>query len=64
MLWIDTFDIAIELSEKHPEINPLTINFVDLKNMVIGLDDFADDEKKVNERILEAIQMQWIDECS
>lgn len=64
MLWIDTLDIAIELSEKHPEINPLTINFVDLKNMVIGLDDFADDEKKVNERILEAIQMQWIDECS
>ena len=64
MLWIDTIDIAIELSEKYPEINPLTINFVDLKNMVIGLDDFADDKNKVNERILEAIQMQWIDECS
>ena len=62
MKWTDSLDIAIALDEKHPDIDPLTINFVDLKNMVISLEEFDDDAEKTGEKILEAIQMHWIDE--
>ncbi|MAC03634.1 MAG: Fe-S assembly protein IscX [Gammaproteobacteria bacterium] len=60
--WVDTLDIAIELSEKYPEIDPQWINFVDLRNLVMKLDDFDDIPEKVNERILESIQQNWIEE--
>ena len=60
--WLDTLDIAIELSEKYPEIDPQWINFVDLRNLVMKLDDFDDIPEKVNERILESIQQNWIEE--
>ena len=60
--WTDVLDIAIELDEAHPEVDPLTINFVDLRNWVIALDDFDDDPGKSGEKVLEAIQMHWIEE--
>ena len=60
--WVDTLDIAIELSEKYPEIDPQWINFVDLRNLVMKLDDFDYIPEKVNERILESIQQNWIEE--
>tara|TARA_B100001057_G_scaffold132505_2_gene131870 strand:+ start:83533 stop:83730 length:198 start_codon:yes stop_codon:yes gene_type:complete len=60
--WVDTLDIAIELSEKYPEIDPQWINFVELRNLVMKLDDFDDIPEKVNERILESIQQNWIEE--
>ena len=60
--WVDTLDIAIELSEKYPEIDPQWINFVDLRNLVMKLDDFDDIPEKVNERILESIQQNLIEE--
>ncbi|MBD3653321.1 Fe-S cluster assembly protein IscX [Kangiella sp.] len=63
MKWIDSLDIAIELYEKHPEVDPKTVNFVDLQKMVIDLEDFDDDPKRCGERILEAIQMAWIEEA-
>ncbi|AUD79016.1 Fe-S assembly protein IscX [Kangiella profundi] len=63
MKWIDSLDIAIELYEKHPEVDPKTVNFVDLQKMVMGLEDFDDDPKRCGERILEAIQMAWIEEA-
>jgi FeS assembly protein IscX len=62
MKWTDSLDIAIALDEQYPDIDPLTINFVDLKNMVVALEDFDDDSEKTGEKILEAIQMHWIDE--
>ena len=62
MIWTDTLDIAIELVDKHPDIDPKTINFVDLHRMVCELDDFEDDPNRSGEKILEAIQMAWIDE--
>jgi FeS assembly protein IscX len=62
MKWTDSLDIAIALDEQYPDIDPLTINFVDLKNMVVALEDFNDDGEKTGEKILEAIQMHWIDE--
>ena len=50
--WVDTLDIAIELSEKHPDIDPQWINFVDLRKLVVELQDFDDVPDKVNEKIL------------
>ena len=60
--WTDTLDIAIELDEAHPDIDPLTINFVDLRNWVMELSEFDDDPEHSGEKILEAIQMAWIEE--
>lgn len=60
--WTDSLDIAIELYEKHPDIDPLTVRFTELREMILGLDDFDDDPERSGERILEAIQMAWIDE--
>ncbi len=60
--WVDTLDIAIELNEKYPETDPMRVNFVDLRNWVLELDGFDDDPEHSGERILEAIQMAWIEE--
>ena len=62
MKWTDSLDIAIELVDSYPDIDPKTINFVDLHRMVCELDAFDDDPKRSGEKILEAIQMAWIDE--
>lgn len=60
--WSDVREIAIELAESKPGVDPLTVRFTDLHRWVVELERFADDPKKSNERILEAIQMAWIDE--
>ncbi len=62
--WTDTLDIAIELSETHTDVDPQYIRFTDLHRWVCELDDFDDDPNHSNEKILEAIQMAWIDEIS
>lgn len=62
MQWTDVLDIAIELSETHPDVDPLTINFVDLRSWVMALPDFDDDPNRCGEKILEAIQAAWIEE--
>lgn len=62
MIWTDSLDIAIALDETHPDVDPVFINFVDLREMVVALDEFDDDEGKSGEKILEAIQMNWIEE--
>lgn len=64
MKWTDSLDIAIELAEAHPEIDPRTIRFTDLHNWVMELPEFDDDPSHSGEKILEAIQMAWIDEVS
>ena len=64
MKWTDSLDIAIELAEAHPEIDPRTIRFTDLHNWVMELPDFDDNPEQSGEKILEAIQMAWIDEVS
>lgn len=60
--WSDTLDIAIELAEKYPNEDVQYIRFTDLHRYVTELADFADDPNKSNEKILEAIQMAWLDE--
>jgi FeS assembly protein IscX len=62
MIWTDSLDIAICLYEKYPDIDPINLNFVDLKQMVIDLEDFDDNPEHSGEKILEAIQMYWIEE--
>jgi FeS assembly protein IscX len=62
MKWIDVNDIVISLSEKHPDVDPKSIRFVDLHNLVIELDGFDDDHHRGGEKVLEAIQSAWIDE--
>jgi len=62
MLWTDVNEIAIELAEKHPDIDPTYILFTDLRRLVMELDSFIDSSEKTNEKILEAIQMLWIEE--
>lgn len=62
MKWTDTLDVAIALSEKYPDIDPKAIRFTDLHSWVCQLDDFDDDPARSGEKILEAIQMAWIDE--
>jgi FeS assembly protein IscX len=63
MKWTDSRDIAIALAEKHPGLDPKRINFVDLRNWVVELPGFSDDPKRSGEKILEAIQMAWIEEA-
>ncbi len=62
MKWIDIHDIAIELEENHPKADNVNLRFTDLRQWVINLEGFNDDPNKCNEKILEAIQMAWIDE--
>jgi FeS assembly protein IscX len=63
MKWTDTLDIAIALSEAHPEVDPKSVRFTDLHRWVTELPGFADDPKRSGEKILEAIQMAWVDEA-
>ena len=62
LYWQDIIDIAIELSENYEQIDPQWISFPDLHSKVCSLDNFIGDPKKSNEKILEAIQMHWIEE--
>ena len=64
MRWTDINDIAIELCEAHPDTDPRYINFVDLRNWVLQLADFDDDPNRCGEKLLEGIQMAWIEEAS
>lgn len=61
--WTDVQDIAIELVEKFPDVDPQYVNFPDMHRWICELDDFDDDPERSGEKILEAIQMAWIDEA-
>ena len=63
MKWTDSQTIALELTEKFPGVDPKTVRFTDLYNWVLQLPGFSDDPKRCGEKILEAIQMAWIDEA-
>ena len=62
MKWTDTLDIALALIDQHPDVDPTRVNFVDLMNWVVALPEFDDEPKRCGEKILEAIQMCWIEE--
>jgi FeS assembly protein IscX len=60
--WSDTLDIALSLDDAHPDVDPQYVRFTDLHQWVCDLDEFEGDPEASNEKILEAIQMTWIDE--
>lgn len=62
MKWTDIQEIAIQLWEKYPDVDPITVRFTDLHRWVTELPGFDDNPKNSNEKILEAIQMRWLDE--
>ncbi len=62
MRWTDVYEIAIELVDTKPDVDPLTVNFVQLRDWIIALPDFEDDPERCGEKILEAIQAAWIEE--
>ncbi|MEX3581573.1 MAG: Fe-S cluster assembly protein IscX [Burkholderia sp.] len=62
MKWIDSHEIAIALADKFPDLDPKTIRFTDLRQWVLELDGFDDEPDRSGEKILEAIQLHWIDE--
>ena len=62
ILWTDSEEIGIQLQEKYPDLDPLTVRFTDLHRYVTELPEFGDDPKASNEKLLEAIQMAWLDE--
>lgn len=62
MKWTDTLEIAIALIDYHPDVDPKYLRFTDLHGWVVALPEFSDDPERSNEKILEAIQMAWMDE--
>lgn len=64
MIWTDSLDIAIALDEAYPDFDPTYINFVDLRNKVLALAEFNDPKGNSGEKILEAIQIHWLEERS
>jgi FeS assembly protein IscX len=62
MKWVDIHRIAEALCDKYPHIDPLTVRFTDLHNWVVDLPEFDDDHSHGGEKVLEAIQMAWINE--
>ncbi len=61
--WTDTLEIAIALTDTHPDVDPRTLRFTDLMRWVQDLEGFDDDPGHCGEKILEAIQMAWIEEA-
>lgn len=64
MKWTDSLEIAIQLADAHPDIDPKSIRFTNLREWVMSLPEFDDAPNHSGEKILEAIQMAWIDEVS
>ncbi len=61
--WTDSREIAIELAERYPDVDPQYVNFPDLHQWICQLDEFDDDPQHSGEKILEAIQMMWMEEA-
>lgn len=64
MRWTDTFEIAIALEEQHPKVDNVNLRYTDLRDWVLALPGFEGASDGCNEKILEAIQMAWLDERS
>ena len=63
MKWVDSREFAIALADRHPDVDPARVNFVDLRDMVLALEGFDDDPARSGEKILEAVQAAWMEEA-
>lgn len=64
MKWSDYSDIAIALCDAHPDVDPQYVRYTDMHAWICALPEFDDEPQKSNERILEAIQLAWIEEAA
>lgn len=62
MKWTDIFNIAMALEEQYPDVDILKVNYTDLAHWIQSLPGFDDRPERCNEKVLEAIQMVWLDE--
>lgn len=62
LLWTDSLEIALDLIEKHDEVDPYQLHFTELRQWVLDLERFNDDPDHCGERVLEAIQLAWMSE--
>lgn len=60
--WVDVLEIAIQLAETKPDVDPRYVNFVELHRWVMELPEFDDEPGRAGEKVLEAIQAAWIEE--
>jgi FeS assembly protein IscX len=60
--WADSEEIGTALYRKMPDVDPLEVRFTNLRQWVIELGEFDDDPAVSNEKLLEAIQMAWLDQ--
>lgn len=63
MKWVDSLEIAQALIDAHPDVDPATVRFTQLREWVMALPEFDDAPERCGERILEAIQQAWIDDA-
>lgn len=59
--WTDSLAIAAALNLAHPQVDPKYVNFVELRQWILELDEFDDDPRRGGEKALEAIQLAWIE---
>jgi len=62
LTWTDSLEIALALIDAHPDVDPKTVRFTDLREWVMALPEFDDDPAHCGERVLEAIQLAWMEE--
>lgn len=62
LTWTDSLEIALALIDAHPDVDPKTVRFTDLREWVMALPEFEDDPAHCGERVLEAIQLAWMEE--
>ncbi|MBF0214269.1 MAG: Fe-S cluster assembly protein IscX [Magnetococcales bacterium] len=62
MKWTDTHEIAMALADTLPDQDPMSVRFTELMEWVMNLPGFVDTPQRCNEKVLEAIQMAWMDE--
>jgi FeS assembly protein IscX len=60
--WKEIEEIGLALYEAHPDVDPLTVRFTDLRDWIEQLAGWDDDIHHSNEAKLEAIQMAWLAE--
>jgi FeS assembly protein IscX len=63
MKWTDTLEIAIQLADSKPDVDPTQVRFTELREWIMALPEFDDEPGRCGERILEAVQQAWIDEA-
>lgn len=63
MKWTDIREIVEALIDRYPDADPKTVRFTEMHQWIVTLPGFDDDPKRGGEKVLEAVQMMWIEEA-